>query len=121
EPVALMAVRALDALIMEDVSRGEKERLGRLAYVRSGVKAMQAARVPVKIRVDGDVWFEGKASNVLVGNVGTIAGGIPVFWEASAADGRLEGGVVPAKTPCQWLRVFTRASIGRVTRSPHVH
>jgi len=120
ERFAVMAGTGLDALIMDDVSRGEKERLGRLAYVRSGVKAIQADRVRVKIRVDGAVWFEGKASNVLVGNVGTIAGGITVFPEASASDGKLEIGVVTAKTPWQWLRVFTRAAIGRVTRSPYV-
>jgi diacylglycerol kinase family enzyme len=105
---------------MDQVSRREKEKLGRLAYVRSGVKAIQADRVHVKIRVDGATWFDGKASNVLVGNVGTIAGGITVFPDASASDGKLEIGVVTAKTPWQWLRVFTRAAIGRVARSPYV-
>jgi YegS/Rv2252/BmrU family lipid kinase len=120
ERFAVMAGTGLDALIMGDVSRGDKQRLGRLAYVRSGVKAIQADRVRMKIRVDGAVWFEGKASNVLVGNVGTIAGGITVFPDASASDGKLEVGVVTAKTPWQWLRVLTRAAIGRVTRSPYV-
>jgi len=120
ERFAVMAGTGLDALIMNDVSRSDKQRLGRLAYVRSGVKAMQAGRVRMKIRVDGAVWFKGMASNVLVGNVGTIAGGITVFPDASASDGKLEIGVVTAKTPWQWLRVFTRAAIGRVTRSPYV-
>jgi len=120
ERFAVMAGTGLDALIMDDVSRGEKERLGRVAYVRSGVKAMQAKRVGMKIRVDGAVWFEGKASNVLVGNVGTIAGGIEVFPDASATDGRLELAVVTAKTPWQWLRVFSRVAVGHVERSPYV-
>jgi YegS/Rv2252/BmrU family lipid kinase len=120
ERFAVMAGTGLDALIMDQVSRREKEKLGRLAYVRSGVKAIQADRVHVKIRVDGATWFDGKASNVLVGNVGTIAGGITVFPDASASDGKLEIGVVTAKTPWQWLRVFTRAAIGRVARSPYV-
>src|SRR5689334_22123870 len=43
ERFAVMAGTGLDALIMDDVSRAEKERLGRLAYVRSGVKAIKAA------------------------------------------------------------------------------
>jgi len=120
ERFAVMAGTGLDALIMNHVSRGQKERLGRLAYVQSGVKAMQAGRVRMTIRVDGDDWFEGKASNVLVGNVGTIAGGVTVFPEASVSDGKLEIGVVTAKTPWQWLRVFTRAAIGRVARSRYV-
>ena len=120
ERFAVMAGTGLDALIMNHVSRGEKERFGRLAYVRSGVKAMQADRVRMKVRVDGEVWFKGKASNLLVGNVGTLAGGITVFPEASVSDGKLEIGVVTAKTPWQWLRVFTRAAVGLVARSPYV-
>jgi YegS/Rv2252/BmrU family lipid kinase len=120
ERFAVMAGTGLDALIMGDVSHGQKASLGRVAYLRSGVKAMQADRVRIKIRVDGAVWFEGKASNVLVGNVGTIAGGLPVFPDASASDGRLEVGVVTAKNPWQWLRVFSRVATGHVARSPYV-
>jgi diacylglycerol kinase family enzyme len=120
ECFAVMAGTGLDALIMSDVSRNEKERLGRVAYVRSGIKAMLANRVRMKVRVDGEVWFEGKASNVLVGNVGTIAGGIEVFPDASATDGKLEVGVVTAKTPWQWLRVFSRVAVGHLDRSPYI-
>lgn len=120
ERFAVMAGTGLDALIMGDVSHGEKERLGRVAYVRSGVKAMQAGRVRMKILVDGAVWFTGKASNVLVGNVGKIAGGVEVFPKASAADGELEIAIVTAKTTWQWLRVLSRLAVGHVGRSPYV-
>jgi len=120
ERFAVMAGTGLDALIMNRVSSREKQTLGRLAYARSGLEAMKAARVRMEIRVDGAVWFKGAASNVLVGNVGTIAGGITVFPDASVSDGKLEVGIVTAKTPWQWLRVFTRAAIGLVARSPYV-
>jgi len=120
ERFAVMAGTGLDALIMSDVSRRKKQRLGRVAYVRSGLKALQASRVRMKIRVDGAPWFEGKASNVLVGNVGTIAGGLEVFPDASASDGKLEVGVVTAKSAWQWLRVFSRLALGHLDRSPYI-
>jgi diacylglycerol kinase (ATP) len=120
ERFAVMAGTGLDALIMSDVSHGEKERLGRVAYLRSGLKALRANRVRAKIRVDGALWFEGKASNVLVGNVGTIVGGLKVFPDASATDGKLEVGVVTAKTTWQWLRVLSRVAVGHLERSPYV-
>ena len=34
------------------------------------------------VTVDGERWFEGKASCVLVGNLGTIIGGISAFDDA---------------------------------------
>ena len=58
------------------------------------------------VRVDGAVWFKGKASVVLIGNVGTVTGGLTVFPDASASDGMLEVGVVTAQ---QRLAVGARA------------
>src|SRR5262249_58056617 len=63
---------------------------------------------------------EGKASCLLIGNIGTITGGIPVFTDASPSDGRLDVGVVTARTAFHWLRVFSRVAQGRPDLSPHV-
>jgi hypothetical protein len=81
---------------------------------------MQARRGGVKIRVDGTVWFKGKASSVLFGNVGKIFGGLEVFPAASPTDGMLEVGVVTAKSAWQWLRVFSRVAVGHLDRSPFI-
>ena len=70
----------------------KKKRLGRLAYLRAGAKALGTRPVRMKIRVDGTVWFEGQASSVLIGNVGTVMGGFEVFPDASSADGILDAG-----------------------------
>jgi diacylglycerol kinase family enzyme len=72
------------------------------------------------VRVNGARWFEGEASSVLIGNVGTVTGGIAVFPEASTDDGALEVGVVTARSAWQWLRVFSRIAGGRPDRSPFV-
>lgn len=120
ERFAVMAGAGFDAIIMRDVDSGRKQRLGRLAYFGSSVKAMRAKAVRMKVRVDGSTWFDGKASALLLGNVGTVTGGFKVFPDASDEDGMLEVGVVTARSVWQWLRVLSRVADGRPERSPFV-
>jgi YegS/Rv2252/BmrU family lipid kinase len=120
ERFAVMAGTGFDALIMRDVDSNQKKQMGRLAYLRSGIKALGANLVRMKIRVDGAVWFKGKVSCALLGNVGTIGGGLKVFPHASPIDGLIEVGVVTAHSTSEWLRVFSLLAVGRVDRSPFV-
>ena len=120
ERFAVMAGTGFDAIMMRGVDGAKKRRLGRLAYIRSGVKAMRAKSVRTTVRVDGAVWFKGKASSVLIGNVGTVTGGLVVFPDASPSDGMLEVGVVTANSTWQWVRVFSRVARGHLDRSPFI-
>lgn len=120
ERFAVMTGAGFDALIMRSVSSARKQRLGRLAYFRSSVQAMRAKAVRMKIEVDGVTWFDGKGSAVLLGNVGTITGGLTVFPAASEQDGVLEIGVVTARSAWQWTRVLSRVVGGHPDRSPFV-
>jgi len=120
ERFAVMAGVGFDAMVMRDVDGAKKKRIGRLAYFRSGAKAMRARPVTMKVRVNGTRWFAGKASALLLGNVGTVTGGFKVFPEASDHDGLLELGVVTASSVWQWLRVLSRVARGRPDRSPFV-
>lgn len=120
ERFAAMAGTGFDAIMIGDTDGKAKERLGRLAYLRSSVKAMRARRGWMRVRLDGTVWFKGKASCLLIGNIGTVTGGLPVFADASPSDGLLEVGVVTAHTAWQWLKVFSRVAEGRLDLSPLV-
>jgi diacylglycerol kinase (ATP) len=60
------------------------------------------------------------SSCVLVGNVGTVLGGLEVFENAAPDDGLLEVGVVTAKGMWQWLRVISRIATHHPARSPLV-
>lgn len=120
ERFAAMAGTGIDAIMIGDTDGKAKERLGRLAYLRGTVKAMRARRAWMRVRLDGRAWFKGKASCLLVGNIGTVTGGLPVFANASPADGLLEVGVVTAHTIWQWLRVFSRVADGRPQLSAFV-
>ena len=117
ERFAAMAGTGFDAIMMHDTTSDEKEKLGRAAYLRSSVRAMRARSVRIRVRVDRKVWFTGKASCLLIGNIGKVTGGLEVFAEASPSDGQLDVGVVTAKSAWEWLKVFSEVAVGRTDQS----
>ena len=74
ERFVVMAGAGLDALMIRDADGALKNRLGRAAYIFTGAKNISRRRVATRVRIDGDKWFDGKASCVLVGNVGKVIG-----------------------------------------------
>jgi YegS/Rv2252/BmrU family lipid kinase len=117
EHFAVMAGTGFDALMIRDADSGLKDRLGRVAYVWTGARHLTEQLVKVTIDIDGTRWFSGKASCVLLGNVGTVTGGLTAFPNASPEDGVLEVGVVMAKGPVQWSRVLARMATGKPHKS----
>jgi diacylglycerol kinase (ATP) len=120
EPFAVMAGAGLDAAMIRDADGAMKDRVGRLAYVWTGARALRRPAQATTIVVDGEDWFSDKSTCVLVGNVGTISGGITAFPNAEPDDGRLEIGVVTASGTLQWVRVLGRMATGKAHRSPLV-
>jgi diacylglycerol kinase (ATP) len=120
ERFLVMAGVGFDALMIRDADREMKDRAGRAAYVWTGVRHVRDARVGTRIVVDGITWFHANASCVLVGNVGTIVGGMTAFDAARPDDGRLDVGVVTARGVLQWSRVMARLVTGRAERTPLV-
>ncbi|MDP9850230.1 diacylglycerol/lipid kinase family protein [Streptosporangium lutulentum] len=120
EHFAVMAGVGFDAEMIKDADRGLKDRLGRAAYVWTGLRHIRGELVRMEVKIDGVKWFEGEASCLLLGNVGTITGGIEAFDDARPDDGWLEIGVTTAKGPIQWARVLGQMSAGRSDESPFV-
>lgn len=120
ERFGVMAGVGADALMIRDADRGLKDRLGRGAYLVTGVRNLSDAVAKVTVDVDGERLYKGKAGCVLVGNVGTALGGIKAFDDASPTDGRIDVAVVTAETPMQWSRVLTRIAVGRTAKAKHV-
>jgi YegS/Rv2252/BmrU family lipid kinase len=118
ERFTVMAGAGFDARMISDADRGTKDRLGRAAYVVTGLKNLRGRRVRATIKVDGKHFFEGKVSCVLAANVAKIIGGIEAFPQARPESGRLELGVVTARNPAQWARTFGRLALGHPERSP---
>ena len=120
EHFAVMAGVGFDAELQHDVDGKLKRRLGRLAYFWTGLRHVRRSASPMKITVDGRPWFDGRASCVLLGNVGRITGGIPAFDDARPDDGWLDVGVTTADNPLQWARALGRVVVGRSDDSPFV-
>jgi len=100
EHFAVMAGAGFDALMIRDADRKLKDRVGKAAYVWTGARHIRADRVRTRVEVDEVPWFDGPASCVLIGNVGTIMGGLTPFPEASPDDGVLRSGSSRRRARC---------------------
>jgi YegS/Rv2252/BmrU family lipid kinase len=120
EHFAVMAGAGFDALMIRDADSGLKDKVGRVAYLTTGWRHLGVEPVAMRIELDGERWFKGDATCVLLANVGTILGGVTAFEDAEPDDGWLEVGVVTASGALQWARVFARMSFGHAHKSPFV-
>jgi diacylglycerol kinase (ATP) len=119
ERFAVMAGAGFDAAMIRDAGDGGlKERFGRVAYVWSGSENLRSKPFRAEIEVDGVGWFEGKASCILLGNVGKLFGGVEAFEDARPDDGKLELGVVTAEGLLEWGRMMARTAMGTASKSP---
>ena len=120
ERFAVMAGSGIDAAMIRDADGALKDRLGRVAYVWTGLKNLRADPFTADIKVDGVSWYSGEATCVLVGNLGGLFGGIEVFGDARPDDGKLEVGVVTADGFTQWARTAARTVVATAEASPFV-
>jgi YegS/Rv2252/BmrU family lipid kinase len=120
EYFAVMAGVGFDGAMIRDADRSMKDRLGKLAYVWTGLRHVNGSAPAARVLVDGVKWFDDEASCVLVGNVGTITGGIHAFDDAKPDDGWLDVGVATAQGAMQWARALGTMAVGRSDHSPFV-
>ena len=118
ERFGVMAGAGFDAAMIRDADGGLKDRFGRVAYVWTGSENLRSKPFRAKIKVDGVGWYNGKASCILLGNVGRLFGGFEVFEDARPDDGQLELGVVTADGLLQWGRMLARTAVGSAGKSP---
>jgi diacylglycerol kinase (ATP) len=119
EHFAVMAGAGFDAAMIADAGGSSKRRAGRLAYVATAVRHVRDKPTQVRIAIDGVDWFEDAATCVLLGNVGTITGGIPAL-DAEPDDGWLDVGVCTAQGVFEWSRTLGRMVVGNPKESPFV-
>jgi diacylglycerol kinase (ATP) len=118
ERFGVMAGAGFDAAMIRDADGGLKDRFGRVAYVWTGSENLRSKPFRAKIEIDGVGWYKGKASCILLGNVGELFGGVEAFEDASPDDGKLEVGVVTAEGLLEWGRMLARTAVGSASKSP---
>lgn len=120
ERFAVMAGAGLDAHMIHDADGGLKDRFGRLAYIWTASKNLRTEPFKARIDVNDELWYKGKASCILLANVGSLFGGMEAFDNAQPDDGLLEVGVSNAKGLGQWARTVARTAVGTTSKSPFV-
>ncbi|MCU1501194.1 MAG: transcription regulator [Ilumatobacteraceae bacterium] len=116
---AVMAGAGFDAAMI-DSADDQKERLGTIAYVRAGVHEARTREVfEARVAIDGSTFFEGPATCVLVGNIGTLKGGVQAFPDASVTDGLLDVAVVTAAGMREWAALMLDAVRHRQRATAH--
>ena len=119
ERFAVMAGVGFDAAMIRGAGT-LKDRIGRVAYLWSGSENLRLKAFNARIKVDGVSWYKGKATCVLLGNVGDLFAGVEAFEDARPDDGMLELGVVTAEGLIQWSRTIARTTMGVASKSPFV-
>jgi diacylglycerol kinase (ATP) len=116
EAFLVMAGLGFDAAVMAGAPEALKARVGPFAYVVSGLRQLRGRRVRVTITVDGAQPIHRRVRTVLVGNVGTLLGGLALMPDAAVDDGWLDGVTIAPEGLVGWaavaLRVITRTRKG---------
>jgi diacylglycerol kinase (ATP) len=120
ERFAVMGGAGLDARMIQGADGHLKDRFGRLAYVWTASKNLRTEPFEAKIEVNDELWYEGPASCILLGNLGSLFGGVEAFDDASPDDGLLEVGVTNAQGLGQWARTVARTAVSSSAKSPFV-
>jgi len=116
EPFLVMGGSGFDAQLFAATSDSLKESIGWGAYVVSGLRTLRHAHAhDVIIDLDGRQ-LRKRAVGVVVGNVGTLTGGIELLPDAEAQDGRLHIAVLTPVTTLQWTGMALRLLL---RREPH--
>ncbi|MET0725040.1 MAG: diacylglycerol kinase family protein [Leifsonia sp.] len=107
----VMAGIGLDADMIGNANPALKRKVGWLAYVDSGMRALPKAK-PFRIRYGlGDAHrHHAHVSTVLIGNCGMLPGNILLFPEAEIDDGILDIALMQPRTVFGWLAVWRRVT-----------
>lgn len=108
EHFAVMGGLGLDAAIMQGAPDGLKKRVGWSAYFIAGLRHFRDPAVRVEISVDDGEPVRYRARTVVIGNVGTLTGGIPLLPDAAPDDGLLDVVVVAPRRILTWVRLVVR-------------
>ena len=99
----------------------DKERLGTIAYVRSGIDEVRHRKLfDAKVTIDGKTFHDGPTSCVLIGKMGSLKGGVKTFPEATPTDGLLHVAVVTAAGAREWVSLMVSAALRRQKSSGQV-
>lgn len=114
----VMTGAGFDAAMVRDASPRLKSRMGWAAYVLSAVRHLRDPGIRLTVRVDGGRRLRRRARMVVIGNVGTLQGGLPLLPAARPDSGRLEVVLFDPRGPAGWLTAAGHLAAGLLRRRP---
>ena len=120
----VMSGVGLDAAMISNTNPELKRRVGWLAYVDAGLRAIPASK-PFRVahRIDGGRAHRSRVVSVLIANLGYLPGNIDLIPDAEIDDGRLDVVRLQPRNVLGWLliwrkvawenRVLAKSAIGR--------
>lgn len=87
----ILAGIGVDAHMIDETNDDLKDKAGWVAYVEAMGRAVTAASAtPMEITVDGEETLSQSAHSVILGNFGTVQGGLELIPDADGGDGKLD-------------------------------
>jgi YegS/Rv2252/BmrU family lipid kinase len=116
ELFVVMAGLGLDARMLSDTSDPLKKRLGWFAYAISAVRHLGDRPMKMTVSADGGRRRQMRANTLIVGNVGSLQGGLPLLPDARPDDGMLDAVVLIAGGLTGWLAAAVNILLRRPAR-----
>lgn len=113
----VMAGMGFDAAIMEGVNEDIKAKVGWLAYVWSALKALMFPTMKLEISVDGGEFTKHRARTVVIGNVGSLQGGMVLLPDATIDDGQVDVVLLYPRRFLSWIPLVLRVMSRREERA----
>lgn len=114
-PFAVMAGIGFDAEMLNDASEQMKRRVGWMAYVLSAVRHFRERPMRLVVRADSTSPHRCWASGLIIGNIGSLPGRIPLLPDAAPDDGLLDVTLLTARGWLGWLRLAADLLLRRRT------
>lgn len=107
----VMAGIGIDATMIANTNPELKRRVGWLAYVDAGLRAIPASK-PFRVvhRIDAGRLHRSKVSSILVANLGYLPGNIELIPDAEIDDGRLDVVVLQPRNAIGWLFIWRKVT-----------
>ncbi|MEZ0577319.1 YegS/Rv2252/BmrU family lipid kinase [Nocardioides sp. MH1] len=113
----VMAGMGFDAAIMEGVNEDIKKKVGWLAYVLSALKALMFPTMRLEVSIDAGEFTKHRARTCVVGNVGSLQGGMNLIPDAAIDDGQLDVVLLYPRRFLSWIPLVVRVLSRREERA----
>ncbi|MDQ0894404.1 diacylglycerol/lipid kinase family protein [Agromyces ramosus] len=107
----VMAGIGIDAAMISNTNPELKKRLGWLAYVDAGLRAIPVSK-PFRVdhRLDAGRHHRSRVSSILVANLGYLPGNLELIPDAEIDDGKLDVVVLQPSNALGWLFIWRRVA-----------